>query len=37
MSPGINQMHMDMDVDMDTDQCSELSNPASNMGVVGWM
>ncbi|KAJ6131417.1 hypothetical protein N7523_001877 [Penicillium sp. IBT 18751x] len=36
MSPGFNQMHLNMDVDMDTDQSSEMSNSASNVDVMGW-
>lgn len=34
-SPGCHQM--DVEMDMDTDQSSDGSNSAFNMGVVGWM
>ncbi|KAJ5574368.1 uncharacterized protein N7459_008795 [Penicillium hispanicum] len=36
-SLGFNQMDTDVDMDMDTDQSSEGSNPASKIGVMGWM
>lgn len=35
MSPGFNQM--DVNMDMDTDESSETSNATANMGAVGWM